>query len=341
MAMGHFYQINGRNEEAIESHEKAVQIALETGNDWIKANAYLLLGNLYTATFDYKNAIECYQKVRKTPQGSKAHDLEVEAYQWSGYMSNQAGQYQESIDYYKQALGLASKFGYTNREIHTYLGLGSAFIHQGDLESSEMYFSKALALSEQVNDKNLQKLAHENLGCVYEKSSTLILDAALKSFREVRNITHDLGQEEEEADACLKLGDIFQELKEYEEAIESYENALKICQNFGNEEIKLLAIQRLGELYLTLASEHLNDCDYDKAIEWNQKALDISGTEPADQLLHEKALTGLGIAMIYTGDTETAIQLIQKARSFAKKEVAAGKYNPTIKFVVKNNFIQI
>ena len=341
MTMGHSYQINGRNEEAIKSFKTAVQIALETGNDSIKANAYLLLGKSYTGMADYKNAIECYQKVRKISSGYKAHVSEVEAYQWSGNMSNQAGQYQKSIDYYKHALELPSKFRYTHWEIHAYLGLGSSFIHQGDLESSEMYFSKALALSEQVNDKNLQKLAHKNLGCVYQKSSTLILDAAVKSFREVRNITHDLGHDKDEADACLKLGDIFQELKEYEQAKESYENALNISQNFGNEEIKLLAIQRLGELYLTLASEHLNDCDYDKAIKWNQKALDISGTEPAHQILHEKALTGLGIAMIYTGDTATAIQLIQKARSFAEKEVAAGKYNPTIRFVIKNNFIQI
>ena len=46
--------------------------------------------------------------------------------------------------------------------------------------------------------------------------------------------------------------------------------------------MQLVVIRRLGLLYLTLASDHSEDHDYDKSIEWYQKALEISEAEPTD-----------------------------------------------------------
>ena len=107
--------------------------------------------------------------------------------------------------------------------------------------------------------------------------------------------------------------------------------------------MKLIAIQRLGKLYLTLASYHSKDCDYDKAIKWYQKALEISKTEHSHHVLYEKALTGLGIAMFHTGDNEKAIESIQKAQSFSGKEIEIGKYDRSvINFIfLIVNFIRI
>ena len=323
MSLGHSYQVDGRNEEAIKSYERAVEIALETDDNDIKAKTYQHLANGYTATSDFKNAIECYQKARKISPGFKAVEVEVQAYQWLGYSYHEAGQYHESIDYYKQALELASQFGYTKREINVYFGLGSAFTHIGDLESSRMYFINALTASKQVNDKDLLKIAHRNLGCTYYKSS--MFKAAVESYREVQIITNELKQEKEEADACLTLGDIFQKLKQHEIAIESYQDTISISKNLEHEELQLVATQRLARLYLALASDHCEHCDYDKAIEWYQKALEISEIKPTHHLLHEKALIGLGIAMLYVGDTDTAIRSIEKAQLFSAKKIETGK----------------
>ena len=104
--------------------------------------------------------------------------------------------------------------------------------------------------------------------------------------------------------------------------------------------MKLVATQRLGKLYLTLASYHSKDCDYDKAIKWYQKALEISKTEHSHHVLYEKALTGLGIAMFHTGDKK-AIKSIQKAQMFSEKEIEIGKYDRSNFIILIVNFIRI
>ena len=178
-------------------------------------------------------------------------------------------------------------------------------------------------MSEQVNDSGLKKVAHANLGFAYHKSA--IFDDAVKSYHSVRKITHDLKQEKEEAEVCLKLGDISQELKQCDKAIGYYKDALNLGKKLEDKKMKLVVTQRLGKFYLTLASDYSNDCDYDKAIEWYQKTLEICETESGDQVLQVKAHTGLGIASFHIGDTETAIESIRNAQSFSRKEIATGK----------------
>ena len=190
--------------------------------------------------------------------------------------------------------------------------MGNAFSHTGDLESSREYFLKAVTATQQINDKGLRKEAHANLRYVYYKSS--MFEAAIKSYREVQNIAH-----------ALLVGDIFQELKKYEKAIESYQDTLNISKNFEDEKMQLVVIRRLGLLYLTLASDYPEDHDYDKSIEWYQKALEISEAEPTDQVLREKALTGLGLTVLNLGEKAKAIESIRAAQEASIKEEDAGQ----------------
>ena len=202
--------------------------------------------------------------------------------------------------------------------------MGNVFSHIDDLESSRGYFLKAVTATQQIDDKGLRKEAHANLGYVYYKSS--MFEAAIKSYREVQNIAHDLGQEKDKMNAFLKLGDIFQELKKYKKAIKSYQDTLNISKNLEDEEMQLVVIRRLGLLYLTLASDHSENHDYDKSIEWYQKALEISEAKPTDQVLRDKALTGLGLTWLNLGDNAKAIESTRAAQEASIKEEDAGQH---------------
>jgi tetratricopeptide (TPR) repeat protein len=69
------------------------------------------------------------------------------------------------------------------------------------------------------------------LGYVYKK--TCKFDAAVKSYLKVKEISHNLGEKEEEANACFMLGGIFQEMKQHEKAIEFFEKAIIVNKKFG------------------------------------------------------------------------------------------------------------
>ena len=340
LILGRSCQTEGRNEEAIKSYEQAVQIADEVDHNDIKAKAYQHLGNVFTGTCEYKKAIEYYQKARKISPRLEGDEMEVIAYQRLGYNHLQAGQYKESIEYYKEVIKLASQLGDKKRSLtlNAYLGLGNAFSYTDDFEFSRKYFFKALTVAEQMNDKALQKEAYTNLGHVYYQSCKF--DAAVESYLKVQEISHDLGDRKEEANAWLMLGDIFQELKQHEKAIESYQTTLNIGDESKDKEMQVVVIQRLGTLYLTLASVCSKDNDYEKAIKWYTKALDISEKKPIDRLLHEKALTGLGVAWLNLGNSEKAIESIHEVQQFAEMEADKGNHYDYNCFLFKHNTLR-
>ena len=153
-----------------------------------------------------------------------------------------------------------------------------------------------------------------------------MFEAAVKSYLKIQNLSHDLGDKKEVANACLSLGDIFKKLEKYDKAIESYQEAISISKDLNDEEMQLLASKKLGRLYLHLASVYCKVCDYDKAIELYRKTLEISEAEPTDYLLREKTLTGLGIALFNLGHNEEAIESIHAAQEASKKEPNIGNH---------------
>ena len=203
-----------------------------------------------------------------------------------------------------------------------------AFRYKCKYKYSRKYFLKALKVAEKIQDKVLQKEAHTHLGHVYYNSSKF--DAAAKSFLKAHEISHDLGDKNEEVNIYLLLGDTFLQLRKHEEAIEFFQKAIDISKELESAAIKTRAIERVGTLYLNLASVCCKDCDYEKAIEWYEKikALNLAGTEftKSLELLKEKTLTGLGLAWFNLGDIEKATKSIQEAKKFVKKETDASKY---------------
>ena len=111
--------------------------------------------------------------------------------------------------------------------------------------------------------------------------------------------------------------------------------------------MQIVAMQRLGTLY-SMASSCYKDCNNDKAIElrtkaieWNEKTLDILGTtKPSDHLLREKALAGLEIAWsVNLGDTEKAMESTHEAQNVAKN-TDTGSYYTLLYFVETQRAIQ-
>jgi tetratricopeptide (TPR) repeat protein len=120
---------------------------------------------------------------------------------------------------------LASQLGCKTREVNASIGLGSAFSYIGNFESSEEYFLKAITVAKQLKHKFIERVALTNLGHVQYKRYQF--DAAVKSYLKAQEIFHDLGDRKEEANACLMLGDTFQQLKQHGNAAESYQKSAK------------------------------------------------------------------------------------------------------------------
>jgi tetratricopeptide (TPR) repeat protein len=248
------------------------------------------------------------------------------------------GRSKEAIKSYEQAVQIEDETDRNDIKSKAYQHLGNLFTGTSENKKAIEFYQKAHEISPdlETKDKILQKEAYTNLVAIHYESCKF--DAAVKSYLKVKEISHDLGERKEEANACLMLGDTFQELKQHEEAIKSYRTTLHISEELEDNEMQKVAMRRLATTYL-MASICYKDCDYDKAIElrkkaieWNEKTLDILGTEPSDHLLHEKAFTGLGIDWFNLGDTEKAMESIHEAQNVAKN-TDTGSYYTLLYFV--------
>lgn len=130
----------------------------------------------------------------------------------------------------------------------------------------------------------------------------------------------------EKADVCVLLSDIFQEMEQYENAIKFYQSAINIGKKLQDEEMQIVASQKLGRSYLTLGSVSSKDGDYDKATECYQKALNISGAEPSNDQLREQALIGLGEAWVNLRSNEEVVHSIDEPENVNEKETDRGDY---------------
>ena len=243
LAWGHFYQSKGQNEEAITNYEQAAGIADETDQYDIQAKAYQCLGNVYTGTSEYKKAIEYYQKAREISPDLEADKMEVIAYQWLGYKHLKDDQHQESIKYYSEAVKRALQLRCKTTEVNASIGIGSNFESSGD--------------------KRVEREAHiyTNLGHAYYKSGDF--DAAIKSYLKAQEVSSDHSDRKQEVNVCLILASTFQQLKQYEKAIESYRKALDI-----SKELKDINVQTsLGMCYAYLGRFEEGLTCFEKALE--------------------------------------------------------------------------
>jgi tetratricopeptide (TPR) repeat protein len=198
--------------------------------------------------------------------GLEGNKMKMTAYLKRGLSLLLIGQHKESTICYQEVAKLASQIEDKEAEMKAYVGLGRAFSNMGDFESSEKFFLKALAVANQHNDNNLVKEACIMLGNVYYTAGKF--ENALESYLEAQKISVELGarkdktlvefqhlgisfvvvERKDEANICFMLGNTFQQLKREEKAIESYQRAMDISNELKDNEMQVLAEQRLGEM---------------------------------------------------------------------------------------------
>ncbi|CAB4039956.1 tetratricopeptide repeat [Paramuricea clavata] len=314
LTMGRSYQREGRSEEAIcKSYEEGIQIANETDHDNIKSKTYQHLGNVFTGTSEYKKAIEYYQKARKISPDLEGDEIEVIAYQWLGYNHLQTGQYQESIEYYNEVIKLASQLGCETREVNASIGLGSAFSYIGDFKSSEEYFLKAITMAKQLRHEGVERIAHTNLGHVQYKSCQF--DAAIKSYLKTQEISLDLGDRKEEANACLILGDTFQQLKQHQKA-------LNINKELKDKEVQANAVQRLGSISFNIG-------EYEEALKYSKILVKLIQEPDYRGIKQALAQKRLGMCYAYLGRFEEGLTCFKKGFEISLDQEAITFYEKT------------
>lgn len=175
----------------------------------------------------------------------------------------------------------------------------------GVKDSSIFYFSKALEMSQKNGFYNIEVMCLNNLGMYYWKSGqfkealTYFFDAL--SLQTEKYPEKDLGRSAYESN----IGLIYQELKQYEKAIEYHNKALATREKYNLLSEQSISYANLGICYKSLG-------DYDLAINTYKKGIALA--KEANNLRQYYTLHD-NLAGVYqvTGKNELAIANYKKA----------------------------
>jgi class 3 adenylate cyclase/Tfp pilus assembly protein PilF len=253
----------------------------------------------------------------------------------------------EGLKYGKNALEILTRIGLRNKMADCYNGIGYNYFNKSDFKEALSYFSKSLELYKQLTDKKHTGGVLCNIGNVYLYQGNN--DIAMDNYQQALKVLEEGGYKDFMANVIGNIGAIYKAENNYPAALEYYYKALKLheglkdtigisanLQNIANiylehkEYIKAVEnystvldlignndMQNKGYVLSDLAVVYHRMGDYEKALEYNDKALVIE-QKFGDKRSIANTLANMGIVYTLQKNYVVAISYLKQALEIAK-----------------------
>ncbi len=253
-----------------------------------------------------------------------------------GWMAQfQEGNYGKALIHYLEGVrfGEFGEYASRDKDIHgIYLNLGNIYEAFGDNENASLYINKSVELASHLNDKKLLMASLRKLyGHYFE---TTDFQNALTGIEQYQIINGEVGDKEMELHSYNEKGLVYKELREYQKALEQFENVIEATDRYGidgHRTIKAMALTNKAEVLLHMGS-------YEKSREFCLMSLDEKDKIEDYQKLNPRSyflsLKGLADVDMVFNSFDSAEKSIKTAYSFMNE---IGDINEEIYFSFINS----
>jgi CHAT domain-containing protein/Tfp pilus assembly protein PilF len=169
---------------------------------------------------------------------------------------------------------------------------------------------RTLEAARAQRDRSKEAWALGGLGIIQAKMEDY--ENALKNLLEARRLSMELGLPPSRSrDLDFYLGEIYDGFRDYERALEHYQQALSLYQASGHDEI-------LGRIYDRIGNIYYRTEDYSKAKTFFEDAVRASG-ETRNVAMQQSQLIRLGDIASKLGSSEEALKYQQRALALTKE----------------------
>ena len=306
--LGIAYKSLGDFQQAIQYHQKHLQIAKDLGDRAREGRVYCNLGNAYQSLCDFQQAIQYQQKHLQIAKDLGDRAGEGRAYCSLGNAYKSLGDFQQAIKYHQKDLQIAKDLGDRAGEGRAYGNLGIAYQSLGDFQQAIQYHQKNLQIAKDLGDRAGEGRVYCNLGNAYQSLGDF--QQAIKYQEKYLQIAKDLCDRAGEGAAYGNLGIAYQSLGDFQQAIDCHQKHLQIAKELGDRAREGRGYGNLGNTYDSLG-------DFQQAIEYHHKHLHIA-KELGDRKGEGAAYGNLGNAYQSLDYFQQAIQYYQKGLQIAK-----------------------
>ena len=273
---GYCCDILNNKKEALKCYDDIIKSKEKNIDNKIKEDCLILKSKILIDDEKYDDALQgLNEALRLNPDNSYI-------YFYKGFINNKKGEHQEALNNYLKSIEI------NNKDKIIYYNLGLAYLEISDFEKSLNYLNKSFELDNTFYQALIKSGEVLLKSKEYDKSIEII-DKILNNEKEKNNEL-----------ALLRKGDALFMKNNFKEALELYENVLKLNEN--NEEALIgagICERKLFKL--------------DEAINYYDWVLKINNNN--ENVLYNKA-----IALSLKGNNQDSNDLLTKAKSIKDSE---------------------
>ena len=194
-----------------------------------------------------QESVEYYLKALEISEKHNADDLKIHIYTDLAIVNRKMGRYKKTKDYHTKSLNLATSLNNHTIVEYSYHGLGYLYETIGDYEKAIEMYLKSLEVAETRKSQKGMITTLQNISTTYTKLDNYPL--ALETIEKAYILAEEFSDSLQIADVLFDYGDILQQGKKFDEALEQYKIVLAVYEkNFSKKDIARTLIQ-IAECY--------------------------------------------------------------------------------------------
>jgi tetratricopeptide (TPR) repeat protein len=225
----------------------AVAASVQAGNKHWESQSLNNLGMVYRSQARWSESIKCFQHSLIIYQ--KVGDKKGESQSLNNLGTVYASQqkWDESINYLLDSLAIKKKSGDRYAEASTLSNLGNIYNDQNQWDEAIECFKESLIICKESRDRYRESACLNNLGNAYKGQNQW--DEAINCYQQSLIISRSLTDWYVEAQALNNLGMVYQCQDLHQDALKCYQSSLTIKKKLGDFYGEAQTLGNLGLLY--------------------------------------------------------------------------------------------
>ena len=300
--IGLVYDDLGDYERAITIQQQALAVARQYQDRAEENRALGNIGVAYLNLSDYGQAEDFFEQQRALAIQIGDRDSEGRALNNLSVVYAAVGDYTQAIDYLEQYIGIAQETGSRLGEGYALGNLGDIYTDLGQYDQAIALQLEYLSIAQELGNRFSEAAALNSLGFNYYYLEDF--DRVIELFEQAIVILDEL-ESPSSASVRGNLGVIYQDLGDYDQALDLHQRHLDIAQAIGSRSEEARALNNLGTTYSALG-------DFTQALELYQQSLAIF-REVGATVQEGLALARLGRLLADQDQPELAIVFLKSS----------------------------
>lgn len=243
--LGNVYRRIGNFSDAVDCHQRAIQLAEKFNDRGTEINARIYLAYVYFERSDYLAALRGLKDALEAG-GDKNPRTEANIFGALGLIHRCSGDYVKAKEAHERSLDVSRRIGYAESEANQLGNLGLVYKELGEYRKALCYHKCSLKIAKLIGDQLIQGNQLGNMGIVHRRMGNY--QEALTYFERALEIQREIKDPIGEANQLLNIGLTHRDRGDINEAARILRDSLRIGERLGNQYVAQQALEALRDI---------------------------------------------------------------------------------------------